>query len=198
MCVCVCVYVCVCVCVCVCCVKNAASLPPTLPPPPPPYRKYKNIKYTRDVHAQNRFSPTRLPSHTHILYPIQIKIFLLQFNLHFMHALRVYLNCSKPTIHYSPCRFAFQRITTIQDCSYHFPLTHDLPNLSPHTIHLFFFFNLCIFIQGRWQPTQSQLIQIYSVDWTYVYDTPNIEHRTSKPLKYQRTTNTTATLVVKY
>ena len=26
--------------------------------------------------------------------------------------------------------------------------------------------------------TQSQLIQIYSVDWTDVYDTHNIEHRT--------------------
>ena len=26
--------------------------------------------------------------------------------------------------------------------------------------------------------TQSQLIQIYSVDWTGVYDTHNIEHRT--------------------
>ena len=37
---------------------------------------------------------------------------------------------------------------------------------------------LCIFVQGRWQPTQSQLIQIYSVDWTDVYDTHNIEHRT--------------------
>ena len=38
----------------------------------------------------------------------------------------------------------------------------------------------CIFVQG-WQPsqpTQSQLIQIYSVDWTDVYDTHNIEHRT--------------------
>ena len=28
------------------------------------------------------------------------------------------------------------------------------------------------------QPTQSQLIQIYSVGWTDVYDTHNIEHRT--------------------
>ena len=36
---------------------------------------------------------------------------------------------------------------------------------------------LCIFVQGRWQPTQRQLIQIYSVDWTDVYDTHNIEHR---------------------
>ena len=40
------------------------------------------------------------------------------------------------------------------------------------------FFYLCIFVQGREQPTQSQLIQIYSVDWTDVYDTYNIEHRT--------------------
>ena len=37
---------------------------------------------------------------------------------------------------------------------------------------------LCIFVQGRWQPTQSQLIQIDSVDWIGVYDTHNIEHRT--------------------
>ena len=27
------------------------------------------------------------------------------------------------------------------------------------------------FVQGRWQLTQSLLIQIYSVDWTDVYDT---------------------------
>ena len=35
--------------------------------------------------------------------------------------------------------------------------------------------------------------------WTDVYDTRNIEHRT-EPVshKYQRTTNTTATLMVKY
>ena len=32
-------------------------------------------------------------------------------------------------------------------------------------------------VQGRWQPTQSQLIQICSVDWTELYDTHNIEHR---------------------
>ena len=31
-------------------------------------------------------------------------------------------------------------------------------------------FFLCIFVQGRRQPTQSQLIQIYSVDWIDVYD----------------------------
>ena len=37
---------------------------------------------------------------------------------------------------------------------------------------------------------ESILNQIYSVDWTDVYD--------NKPLKYQRTTNTTVTLVVKY
>ena len=37
---------------------------------------------------------------------------------------------------------------------------------------------LCIFVQGQWQPTQSQLIQIYSVYWTDAYDTHNIEHRT--------------------
>ena len=40
------------------------------------------------------------------------------------------------------------------------------------------FFFIYTFVQGRWQPTQSQLIQIYSVDWTDVYDTHNIEHRT--------------------
>ena len=41
-----------------------------------------------------------------------------------------------------------------------------------------FYYYLCIFVQGRWQPTQSQWIQIYSVDWGDVYDTHNIEHRT--------------------
>ena len=41
-----------------------------------------------------------------------------------------------------------------------------------------FFLLFMHFFQGRWQPTQSQLIQIYSVDWTDVYDTHNIEHRT--------------------
>ena len=40
-------------------------------------------------------------------------------------------------------------------------------------------FLLCsFFVHGRRQPTQSQLIQIYSVDWTDVHDTHNIEHRT--------------------
>ena len=34
------------------------------------------------------------------------------------------------------------------------------------------------FVQGRWHPTQSQLIQIYSVDWTDAYNTHNNEHRT--------------------
>ena len=37
---------------------------------------------------------------------------------------------------------------------------------------------LCIFVQGRRQSTQSRLIQIYIVDWTDVYDTHSIEHRT--------------------
>ena len=37
---------------------------------------------------------------------------------------------------------------------------------------------LCIFVQEQLQPTQSQLFQIYSVDWTDVYDTYTIEHRT--------------------
>ena len=37
---------------------------------------------------------------------------------------------------------------------------------------------MLFFVHGRWQPTQSQLIQIYSVDWTNVYDTHNIENRT--------------------
>ena len=46
-------------------------------------------------------------------------------------------------------------------------------------------------------PTQSQLIEIYSVDWTDVYGTPSIEHRTDPvSYKYQWTTNTTATLVI--
>ena len=38
---------------------------------------------------------------------------------------------------------------------------------------------LCVFAQGRRrQRTQSQLIQIHSVDWTHVDDTHNIEQRT--------------------
>ena len=32
-------------------------------------------------------------------------------------------------------------------------------------------FFMHFFVQGRRQPTQSQLIQIYSVDWTDIYDT---------------------------
>ena len=35
-----------------------------------------------------------------------------------------------------------------------------------------------LFVQWWWQPTQSQLIQIYSVDWTDVYDAHDSEHRT--------------------
>ena len=47
-----------------------------------------------------------------------------------------------------------------------------------------FFVFLCIcFVQGRWQPTQSLLILIYSVDWTDAYDTHDIEHRT-KPVSH--------------
>ena len=34
---------------------------------------------------------------------------------------------------------------------------------------------------------QSQLIQIYIVEWTYVYDTHNIEHRTEPVLKAAQT-----------
>ena len=34
------------------------------------------------------------------------------------------------------------------------------------------------FCPGKITRTQSQLIQIYSVDWTDVYDTYNIEHGT--------------------
>ena len=43
---------------------------------------------------------------------------------------------------------------------------------------LFQDFFMHFFVRGRKQPTQSQLIQMYSVDWTDVYDTYNIEHRT--------------------
>ena len=43
---------------------------------------------------------------------------------------------------------------------------------------------LCIFVQGRSQPTQSKLIQICSVDWTDVYDKHNIEHR-PEPVSHQ-------------
>ena len=35
-----------------------------------------------------------------------------------------------------------------------------------------------MFFGFLWQPKQIQLIQIYSVDWTDVYDTHNIKHRT--------------------
>ena len=37
--------------------------------------------------------------------------------------------------------------------------------------NVFLFCFLFIFAQGWWQPKQSQLIQIYSVDWTDVHDT---------------------------
>ena len=37
-------------------------------------------------------------------------------------------------------------------------------------LFLFYFF-YTFFVQGRCQPTQSQLIQIYSVDWRDDYDT---------------------------
>ena len=30
---------------------------------------------------------------------------------------------------------------------------------------------LCVFVQGRWQPKRSQLIQIYCLDWTDIYET---------------------------
>ena len=58
--------------------------------------------------------------------------------------------------------------------------------------------SMYIYVQGRWQPTQSQLIQICSVDRRLRLTQHWTQNRTSKPLKYQRTTNTTATLVVKY
>ena len=53
------------------------------------------------------------------------------------------------------------------------------------------------FVQGRLQPTQSQLIQIYSVDVRTTHTTLNTEEN-QLPLKYQRTINTTETLEVKY
>ena len=57
--------------------------------------------------------------------------------------------------------------------------TDKLEDGIPRSVsNIFLFFYLCIFVQGRYQPTQSQLIQIYSVAWTDVYDTYNIEHRT--------------------
>ena len=49
-----------------------------------------------------------------------------------------------------------------------------------HPAETFFY---AFFVQGRWQPTRSQLIQIYSVDWTAVYETHNIEHRTEPAIK---------------
>ena len=42
----------------------------------------------------------------------------------------------------------------------------------------FFSFFMHFYVHGRWQLTQGQLIQIYSVDWTDVHETHNIEHRT--------------------
>ena len=47
---------------------------------------------------------------------------------------------------------------------------------------------LCIFVQRRWRPKQVNLIQFYSVDWTDVYDTNNIEQNQLCIKKYQRTT----------
>ena len=37
--------------------------------------------------------------------------------------------------------------------------------------YVLFCFIYAFFVQGRWQPTQIQLIQIYSVDWAHVHDT---------------------------
>ena len=45
-------------------------------------------------------------------------------------------------------------------------------------VFLIILFFIHFIVQGRRQPTQSQLIQIYSVDWTDVYDTYNIGYRT--------------------
>ena len=52
-----------------------------------------------------------------------------------------------------------------------------------HGLQLFFSSFLCTFVQGRWHSTQNQLIQIYSVDWTDVYDTHNIVH-SSEPVSH--------------
>ena len=54
--------------------------------------------------------------------------------------------------------------------------THIHIHMHAHTFLKIFIMHF--FVQGRWQPTQSQLIQIYSVDWTDVYDTHNSEHWT--------------------
>ena len=56
--------------------------------------------------------------------------------------------------------------------------TYLMRLISLNVMFGFFYFLYMHFVQGRWQPTQSQLIQIYSVDWRDVYDTHNIEHRT--------------------
>ena len=59
-----------------------------------------------------------------------------------------------------------------------YPSTHlSIYPLSIYLLSIYLFF-YALFVQGRCQPTQRQLIQIYSVDWTDVYDTHNIEHRT--------------------
>ena len=62
----------------------------------------------------------------------------------------------------------------LQKCGY-----HTINNTVTKARNFFF---LCI-VHGRWQLTQSHLIQIYSVDWTDVYDTHNIKHRT-EPLSH--------------
>ena len=63
----------------------------------------------------------------------------------------------------------------------HVKLEKDDAFTSMFGLHLYVFFVvvfLCIFLQGRWQPTQSQLIQVCIVNWADIYDTHKIEHRT--------------------
>ena len=63
-----------------------------------------------------------------------------------------------------------------------------------------FFFYLCIFYPGT-MTTHAESINSdlqRGLDRHLRHTQHRTQNRTSKPLKYQRTTNTTATLVVKY
>ena len=53
----------------------------------------------------------------------------------------------------------------------------------------------CIFVQGRWQPSRSDLQR--GLDRCLLHTQIWTQDRTRSPLKYQRTTNATLTLMVK-
>ena len=69
-----------------------------------------------------------------------------------------------------------------------------------YKIKFFLFFYLCIFYPGT-MTTHAESINSdlqRGLDRHLRHTQHRTQNRTSKPLKYQRTTNTTATLVVKY